>query len=169
MSAFCVLGTPRSRTTWLSRFLDCEHEPSRRWLDVEDIGAYFAAGGQCVDSGLTLHWRAVLASDARVIAVERPFDEVLKSTQNLGITQVEWMLRRIYDAVEGLRAHVPVIPYGELNENLHNIYQFCTGRTCSQAHIDRWVPQVVEPDILAAIVAYLDNPIGATKLYGAPS
>ena len=56
MIPFVVLTLPRSRSFWLSKFLDCPHDPSRHFRDPADVVAYFNDGASSVDTGLGMIW-----------------------------------------------------------------------------------------------------------------
>ena len=77
---FVVFGLPRSRTTWLSRFLTyadwvCGHDELRHMRSMDDISAWFSqpCTGTVETSGAA-SWRLLdtTAPGARVAIVRRP-------------------------------------------------------------------------------------------------
>lgn len=88
-----VIGTPRSRTAWLSAFLSAPdrifvHEPSVHWRDLDDLRKFLdQPGAAACDSGLTLFWRDAMEMrpDLRLIVVLRPLAEVFDSYERAGI------------------------------------------------------------------------------------
>ena len=166
---FCVLGTPRSRTTWLSRFLCCEHEPSVRFAGPEDIPRYFTEGRGAVDSMLTLRWRDVLAVPGiRVVAVERPLGEVIASAKRAGMPPGTVLLQRLYAALDELRSQVIVIPYKILEDPfaLCLIQNYLTYQWPTHEWLDEWMNRRVEPDMMATMRAVAANAEGLRRLYG---
>ena len=87
MAPFLVLGTPRSRTAWLAKFLSyggrtCLHEPSRHMGGLDDLLRLLDRPGVAIsDSGLTLRWRDIVMHrpDALIVVVRRPVDDVVRS------------------------------------------------------------------------------------------
>ncbi len=87
MPPFLILGLPRSRTAWLSRFLTygewvCGHEELRHMRSLDDIEAWFSQ--PCIGTAETAAapwWRMLdrFAPGARVVTVRRPVAEVIDS------------------------------------------------------------------------------------------
>ena len=88
---FIVMGLPRSRTAWLSRFLTygdyvCGHEELRHARSLDDVRAWFAQ--PCIGSAETMAapwWRLIdqFAPNARIVVVRRPVGEVVESLMRL--------------------------------------------------------------------------------------
>lgn len=88
---FIILGLPRSRTAWLSRFLTygdfvCGHEELRRARSLDDVRAWFSQ--PCIGSAETMAapwWRMIneFAPSARIVVVRRPVAEVVESLMRL--------------------------------------------------------------------------------------
>ena len=142
---FVILGTPRSRTAWLAKFLAFEgrrvlHEPSTDFRSVNDLYALLEdrllAG--ISDSMLTLRWRDVVnaAPEARIVVVFRPHDEIMMSLTHLFICnsgqqsaepldhrireyqrRVDRLLHQIATAIDEMSASVPVltVPFSALD------------------------------------------------------
>lgn len=88
---FVVIGLPRSRTAWLSRFLSygnwhCGHEESRHWRSLDDVRAWVVQPKTgTAETGIAAHWRLLprLAPNARVVIVRRPVAEVVESLMRI--------------------------------------------------------------------------------------
>jgi len=128
-SPFIVLGLPRSRTAWLSRFLTygdhvCGHEQLRYMRSLDDVAAWFRQ--PCIGSAETSaapFWRLIdkVAHDARVVVVRRPVHEVFASLSALGIAFNGALLRkrlhaldRKLDQIEARLPHVLSVNYADL-------------------------------------------------------
>lgn len=88
---FIIFGLPRSRTTWLSRFLSygdwiCGHDELRHMRSMSDVSAWFSQPfcGTVETSG-AVWWRLLdrFAPDARVILIRRPVADVVESMMRL--------------------------------------------------------------------------------------
>lgn len=87
IAPFLVLGLPRSRTAWLSRFLSygdwkCGHDELRHARSLDDASTWFSQ--PCIGSVETAAapwWRLLdhVAPGARVAVVRRPVSEVVDS------------------------------------------------------------------------------------------
>ena len=96
MSPFLVLGLPRSRTYWLSRFLtygrySCGHEHGRFLRTLQDARSWLAQ--DCVGSAETSvgrWWKLArhLRPDLRILVVRRPVDECVDSIMRLDMEGV---------------------------------------------------------------------------------
>ena len=84
---FIVLGLPRSRTTWLSKFLSyggfvCGHEELRHMRSFADVRAWLSQPMTgSAETAAAPYWRllAKMAPAARVIIVRRPVEDVAES------------------------------------------------------------------------------------------
>lgn len=89
--SFLIFGLPRSRTTWLSRFLtygdwSCGHDELRHMRSMADISAWFSQPNiGSVETGAAPYWRLLsgFCDDLRVVVVRRPVDEVVDSLMAL--------------------------------------------------------------------------------------
>lgn len=85
--SFLIFGLPRSRTTWLSRFLtygdwSCGHDELRHMRSLADISAWFSQPSiGSVETSAAPFWRLLngLCDDVRVAVVRRPVDDVVNS------------------------------------------------------------------------------------------
>ena len=90
---FVILGLPRSRTFWLSRFLSygdwhCGHDELRHCRTLDDVKAWLSQ--PCtgtVETAAAPFWRLLphLAPEARVVTIRRPVDEVVDSLARCGM------------------------------------------------------------------------------------
>jgi hypothetical protein len=84
---FVVMGLPRSRTAWLSKFLSyggffCGHEELRHMRTLDDVRAWLSQPLTGASETLAApYWRllAKLAPSARVVIVRRPIADVVES------------------------------------------------------------------------------------------
>lgn len=90
---FVVLGLPRSRTFWISRFLsyrgrECEHDPSRHFTSRLDICERFRRFGYgAADTCLGMIWHEIaglMPPDLRVAIIHRPCADVKASAAAIG-------------------------------------------------------------------------------------
>lgn len=85
---FLVLGLPRSRTTWLSKFLtygdwSCGHEELRHMRSLDDVTAWFSQ--ECTGSAETAvaPWWRLIPDDVKIVTVRRPVADVVESLMAL--------------------------------------------------------------------------------------
>jgi len=179
MRPFFILGTPRSRTAWLAKFLSspdrrCDHEPSMGFRSADDLAAYVARPvAAAADSLLTLRWRAIRehSPEAIIVVVRRPIDEVTRSflAQGVGGDVLDARLRALSVEVDALVASGVdmVVDYAELvrEETCEFIYAMCHGR---MPHPLRWraLEAVhIEADVAAVSRAALANWEGLTTVF----
>jgi len=171
-SPFLVLGLPRSRTAWLSRFLNygewtCGHDEARRFRSLDDARAW--ASQPCVGSIETAvagHWRMIdkIAPGTRVAIIRRPVDEVLQSLSNLfgpsfnqnafrpRMNQLDAKLRQV-----AARLKCPVFAYSDLADEAAcaSLFQYCLPYVHDTAHWHAWSGVNVQCD-MRAMVKYAD-------------
>lgn len=88
MQPFIILGMPRSRTYWLSRFLSygswhCGHDELQHCRSLDDVRSWFAQPDiGTVETAAAPFWR-LLPKDAKVVTVRRPIEEVLDSVMRV--------------------------------------------------------------------------------------
>lgn len=90
---FIVLALPRSRTTWLSRFLSyrdwhCGHEELRHMRGLDDVRSWLAQEKTGTAETSAAPWWRMIAKyrpDIRVLVVRRPVAEVVDSLMALGL------------------------------------------------------------------------------------
>lgn len=89
--SFLIFGLPRSRTTWLSRYLSygdwsCGHDELRHMRSMGDITAWFSQPNiGSVETGAAPWWRLLdgFHDDLRIAIVRRPVGEVVDSLMAL--------------------------------------------------------------------------------------
>lgn len=100
---FVIFALPRSRTTWLSRFLSyrdwhCAHDASGHFRTLDDAKAWLSQPNTgAVETAAAPHWRllARYRPDARVVVIIRPVAEVVDS-----LMRVELRGTAIFDRAE---------------------------------------------------------------------
>lgn len=108
MRPFLVVGTPRSRTAWLAKFLsyggrECLHEPSLRFSSSDCLKLFLQNDAAAAsDSMMTFlcHQARSIRQDCIVVSVRRPLAEVRESFARLGLTVADWFLQMLDDRVE---------------------------------------------------------------------
>jgi hypothetical protein len=94
---FLVMGLPRSRTAWLSKFLTygpwiCGHDQIRYFRTLEDVKSWcmqpFIGSAETI---APVYWRLInrYMPDGRVLIVRRPVVEVVESVLKQGIIGIE--------------------------------------------------------------------------------
>ena len=162
---FIVLGTPRSRTAWLAKFLAFEgrkvlHEPSIEFRSINDLYALLAdrSVAGIVDSMLTFRWRNLPFT--RIVVVHRPMNEVVGSFMRSGIfagdmaggqARLVTMLRKLDVAIDELRADAPVltVPFASLGWMgvSDQVFRHCLGEPLPDEWWDRWRTVNVQADV----------------------
>lgn len=130
MPPFVVLGLPRSRTAWLSRFLTygewvCGHEELRHMRSLDDVEAWFSQ--PCIGTAETAAapwWRMLdrFAPGARIVTVRRPVDEVVDSLLRIPGLSFDYAqlvatmtkLDRKLDQIEARMPNVLSVPFADL-------------------------------------------------------
>ena len=87
MQPFLILSLPRSRTTWLSRFLTygdwvCGHEEARHMRSIDDIRTWFTQPNVgSVETAVAPFWRMIekIAPNANLVTIRRPVADVVES------------------------------------------------------------------------------------------
>lgn len=109
MTPFIVLGLPRSRTFWLSRFLTygnwhCGHEEARHGRSLGDAQAWLSQDFTgTAETGIARWWRLLrhFQPDIRIAVVRRPVADVVRSLLALDMRGVCTFDRGLLEA--GLR------------------------------------------------------------------
>ena len=141
MSPFVVLSLPRSRTTWLSKFLsyrdwECGHDQLRYMRSLQDVKNWLSLDkfGTCETGGAPF-WRLLLkyAPDIRVVTIRRPVNEVIGSLAKLGMENLYEIrnglvkLDRKLDQIEGRIPNVRSYDYADLEDEATcgELFEFC--------------------------------------------
>ena len=117
---FIVLGLPRSRTTWLSRFLSygdwiCGHDELRHVRSLDDVKAWFSQPNcGTVETDAARWWRLFdrFAPGAQIAIVRRPVDEVVESLLNIPMVsfdrgEIANLMARADKKLDQVAARVP--------------------------------------------------------------
>lgn len=141
MTGFIVLSLPRSRSTWLSRFLsyrewECGHDQLRYMRSLDDIKAWLSLDkfGTCETGGAPF-WRLLLkyAPDIRVITIRRPVNDVIQSLAKVGMGNLPEIRKglvkmdRKLDQIEGRMPNVRSYEYSALSDEVTcgELFEFC--------------------------------------------
>lgn len=122
---FIILGLPRSRTAWLSRFLSyrewyCGHDELRHMRGLSDIQTWLTQPFTgTVETNAAPWWRLIekFAPDAKIVTIRRPVEDVLESLGKIGITSIDETIRkadRKLDQIEHRIAGVTSIQFSDL-------------------------------------------------------
>jgi hypothetical protein len=143
---FLVLALPRSRTAWLSRFLSygdviCLHEEARHLRSMEDVKSWLNqpfVGS--VETAIAPFWR--LLTNARIVVVRRPVEEVVESLLRAGTTlprsNLTCLISRLdakLDQIQSRLTGVLTITYEELDtpEGCRRVFEFTLQRPFDEA------------------------------------
>ena len=142
MTPFVIIGTPRSRTAWLARFLSyrgrtCFHEPSLRFNSEGCLGNFLAndsaAAADCMMSFMARDIR-MLRPDCIIVSVRRPLSEIYESFAKLGISVPSWYLEMM-DA-DAASADVDLaVNFHELNTEAtcQSVFETCLNQPMDRA------------------------------------
>ena len=142
---FLILGLPRSRTFWLSKFLsyreyECGHEEARYLRSVEDAQTWLTQEYRgSAETAVAPFWRLMhkVNPNLRVVVVRRPVREVVKSTLALDMTGIgEFDVSTLTERMEKLDAklsqierRLPVLSvrFGDLDkeEVIKKVFEHC--------------------------------------------
>lgn len=144
MSPFVIFGLPRSRTTWLSRFLTygdwvCGHEEIRHCRSLDDVKAWFSQPniGTAETAGAPW-WRLLerVAPGAKIMVVRRPVNDVFDSLMRLGgcsfdPIRLKAALHKLNRKLDQIEARLPClsVKFADL-EDAHrcaDIFEYCLG------------------------------------------
>lgn len=161
-----MIGLPRSRTAWLSRFLTygdwvCGHEELRHMRSFGDISAWFSQ--PCIgtaETAIVPWWRLFgrFAPDARIVVVRRPVAEVVDSMMCLPGFAVERSvlqreMGRLDRKLDQIEARLPCLSvrFDDLaNEaTCAAVFEHCLGLRHDPAHWALWAPINVQCDMRA--------------------
>lgn len=138
---FIVLALPRSRTTWLSKFLsygdwECGHDQIRYMRSLDDVKSWLSLPntGTC-ETGATSFWRLLLKyrPDIRVVTIRRPVEEVVESLTKVGVADSPELRRSMarldskLDQIEGRLPNVKSVKFSDLatEQTCAEVFEFC--------------------------------------------
>lgn len=176
---FLVLGLPRSRTAWLSRFLTygdyiCGHEQARHFRTLGDVSAWFSQ--PCIGSAETAaapFWRLFdkFAPGLKVVVVRRDPGEVVDSLMRLPVEfDRDILAREIHKLdrkLDQVAARVPgaiTVQFDELDreDNCARVFEHCLPYSHDHEHWARLSAINVQADmrgLMRYMVAYRE-PLG---------
>lgn len=166
---FVIFALPRSRTTWLSKFLTygnhiCGHEELRHCRSLDDVKAWFSQS--CIGSAETAaspFWRLLgkIAPTAKIVVVRRPVNEVVDSLMAVhefereSLTRLMESLDRKLDQIE---ARLPVlsVAFDELatEEGCKRVFEHCLPYPFDREHWRAWDRVNVQCDMRALVRYY---------------
>lgn len=141
MRPFFILGLPRSRTTWLSRFLTyrdwtCGHEEIRHLRGLDDVKSWLSLPNHgSAETAAAPYWRILLKyrPDARIVTVRRPAEDVFHSLVRLHSFDHAALRRQLryldakLDQVEARCPNAVSVAYAELVDEARckDIFEYC--------------------------------------------
>lgn len=164
---FIILGLPRSRTAWLSRFLTygdhiCGHEELRHLRSFDDAKAWLSQPRMgSAETALAPFWRTLLrmAPETRVVVVRRPVGEVVESLSAFGFDPAVMApaMRRLDAKLDQIVNRVPCleVTFDGLNdeETCRAVFEHCLPYKFDPAHWQKLAGENVQCD-MAALVRY---------------
>ena len=160
-SPFIIYALPRSRTTWLSRFLThgnhvCHHDLVTEGMSSKDVQRILSTPNTgTAETGMVDYWQAIRKAfpAARLAVVFRPVDDVIASLHRFG-----WSVDRDYLLARNEKLlEVSALP-GVLSttfealytrEACANIFEHCLGDVMPQGWFDRFQKQNIQIDMAA--------------------
>ena len=164
--AFLVLGLPRSRTAWLSRFLTygdhiCGHEELRHCRSIEDVRSWLSQPNMgSAETAASPFWRLLLrlAPDVRVVVVRRPVADVVESLAAFGFDRavMEPMMRRLDAKLDQIVKRVPnviEVTFDSLNDEAtcKAVFEHCLLYPFDRKHWERLSRENVQCDMRALV------------------
>ena len=167
---FLIMGLPRSRTAWLSRFLTygdwfCGHDELRHMRSLQDVRSWLAQ--PCtgtVETNAAPWWRLAqkYAPDAKIVVVRRPIDEIVDSMRRVSATadraqicRLDRKLEQIERRIEGVLS----VTFADLTreEVCAKVFEHCLPYPHDPAwwaQMDRTNVQIHMPALVRYVEAY---------------
>ena len=143
---FFVLALPRSRTFWLSRFLDCLHEGSYHYPNYHEFLKSDNAGDSTT---CYLQVKDFIRGEKKVI-IHRPVDDVEQSLIKLFGKADYGFLK---DAEKGLREETGLhIQFEDIGSRLDEIWSYCKSEPYPKEMAAKMDGVIMENDFLIAEV-----------------
>ncbi len=176
-TSFVVLGLPRSRTAWFSRFLTyrdwyCGHEQLRYMRSLGDVRAWLSQPNTgTAETGAAPFWRIFqkYSPGIKILTVRRPIEEVVHSLMNAGLaadhktlTHMVTALDRKLDQVEGRMPNVLSVKYHELAQE--NVCAAAFEHCLPYSHDSEWFKALTDLNVqinFQALVRYVNANIGS--------
>jgi hypothetical protein len=161
--SYLILALPRSRTTWLSRFLtygewSCGHEELRHLRSLDDAKAWFSQ--DCTGTAETAAapwWRLLgkLAPDTKIVLIRRPVGEVVDSLMALPLpfdrATLEKTMAYHDRKLDQIATRLPClsVDYADLAkaETCKAVFEYCLPYDFDEAHWKRWDAENVQCDM----------------------
>jgi hypothetical protein len=174
-----VIGTPRSRTAWLAKFLSTPerpfvHEPSVHWKGLDDLYRFLDGAGCASDSGLTLFWREAVRHrpDTRLIVVRRTVGEIVNSFQRAGAPITDAATRVFYrvwrEAVVASAHHYAMpVPFWTMTHApvCSAIFRQAHWHKPPRGYVTPWLAQNIQRDWREQFAAVAANRDGFPALF----
>ena len=169
MTPFLIFSLPRSRTFWLSRFLNyggwtCAHDEIRHCRSLDDVRAWFSLPFTgSVETAAAPFWRLALKlrPDLKTVVIRRPVDEVMDSYRRSGVAYDFPALRREMrrldaklDQIEARVSGVLSVQCRDLDTACDMISTHCTGRKPDKKWREFNVGLKLKIDLLAMVRYY---------------
>jgi hypothetical protein len=152
---FIVYGLPRSRTFWLSRYLNyrgwsCGHDESRHVRTMDDVKSWFSLPYTgTVETAAAPWWRLVqdMRPDIRTVVVRRPVGDVVLSLLRTGVAfdvpKLRSAMQRLDAKLDQIAARVPgclSVTFDQLNDEAAcaRVFEHCL----PFAHDPAWYAQI---------------------------
>lgn len=174
---FAVVGLPRSRTAWLTKFLSyrspqCWHEGTSRMQNFHQIIEAFHGGWRVADTMLALRLPEVVARvpELRTVVVRRAIPDVQASMARLGLPMPRAFLLKLDDALD-VAEELPgaiSVHYDDLDTEkaCREVFEHCYGHGMDRAWWLLWARTKVEADHNALISKARENFAGFQEIYG---
>ncbi len=120
MGKFFVLGLPRSRTYWMSVFLNCQHEAKHYYPNYQEFMLNDSPG----DSTTCYPWIKEHITDHRVVVINRDINECFESSKELFPSATIDVLEYIQDELDSIENCLR-IKYEDISDRLEEIWDFC--------------------------------------------
>lgn len=169
--SYIILALPRSRTTWLSKFLtygewSCGHEELRHLRTLEDARLWFTQDCTGTAETLAAHWWRLLAKmDTKIVLVRRPVKEVVDSLMALDLdfdrATLETTMAALDRKLDQIAARMPCLSvnYADLTKakTCGKVFEYCLPYKFDRAHWRKWDKVNVQCDmrgLMRYMVAY---------------
>ncbi len=121
MDKFFIIGLPRSRTYWLSVFLECFHEAISVFPDYQD----FMESDHPGDSTTVYSVVRKFIKNEKTIYIDRDIDEVFESANRaFGVVYSVDMLKMIQEELRK-KENCLHVHYNDINDRLEEVWDYC--------------------------------------------
>lgn len=143
MKKFFIVALPRSRTYWLSVFLDCVHEGLYYYPNYAD----FLKSGNRGDSTTThLLIKDFLKNEEKKVIIHRDIDEVRRSLYGLfGNINLDYLSEAQEELAKEDGLH---IGYNQIDDRIEEIWHYCRGDQFPATKYLRMKDEVMNNDFI---------------------